>query len=182
MDSFVVKVVKLLLIVAVLRHMKLGVKHSFKKLMLVTFYDIVKRSILDICAPEGGHLRNLIFSSDTSLQKLIVSSDSSSDDVSIIASNTAINEKIIFGVLLVNILVNKVYMRVPLALLELSWLLRLLFTLFRLCFTSSNLSLLDGLRRSFFIIFVITRASLFLIFIEVLLCSHLQSFLANFSH
>jgi hypothetical protein len=38
------------------------------------------------------------------------------------------------------------------------------------------------LRRSFFIIFVITRASLFLIFIEVLLCSHLQSFLANFSH
>ena len=150
--------------------------------MLVTFDDIVKRSILDICAPIGGHLRDLIFSSDTSFQKLIVSSESSSDDVSVIASNTAINEKIIFGVLLVNILVNKVYMRVPLAFLELSWLLRLFFTLFRLSFTSSNLSLLDGLRRSLFIFLVITRTLLFLIFIEVLLCSHLQSFLANFSH
>lgn len=114
--------------------------------MLVTFDDIVKRSILDIWAPVGSHLRYLIFSRDTGLQKLIVSCDSSSNDVSVVASNTAIDKKIIFGVLLVNILVKEFYMRVPLALLELCWLLWEFFSLFRLSFTSSDLSLLDGLR------------------------------------
>ena len=114
--------------------------------MLVTFDDIVKRSFFDIWAPVGSHLRYLIFSSNTRLQKLIVACDSSSNDVSVVTSNTAIDKKIIFGVLLVNILVKEFYMRVPLTLLELCWLLWEFFSLFRLSFTSSDLSLLDGLR------------------------------------
>jgi hypothetical protein len=67
MNSFVVKIVKFLLIIAVLRHMKFRVKHNFKKFMLVTSDDIVKRGIFYIWAPVCGHLRNLIFSGNTSL-------------------------------------------------------------------------------------------------------------------
>ena len=106
MDSFIVKVMKLLLIVTVLRHMKFRVKHYFKKVMLVTFYDVVKRGIMNICAPVGSHLRNLILSGNTSLQQFFIASDCSSNDVSVVASYTAINEEVVLNVFLVDILVD----------------------------------------------------------------------------
>jgi hypothetical protein len=106
MDSFIVKVVKLLLIVTVLRHMKFRMKHYFKKVMLVAFNDVVKRGVLNIWAPVGCHLRNLIFSGDTSLKQFFIACDCSSNDVSIVTSNTAINEEVVLYVFLVDILVD----------------------------------------------------------------------------
>ena len=106
MNSLVVKVVKLCLIVAVLRHMELRVQHDFKELVLVASDDKVKRGIFYIWAPVSSHLRYFIFCGNTSLQKLLVASHSSSNDVSIVASYTAINEEFFLNVLFIDILVS----------------------------------------------------------------------------
>ena len=122
--------------------------------MLVLLDYVVKGSILHVGTPIGSHLRNLIFGGNTSLKKFLVTCDCSSDDVSIVASNTAVLEKIILRMLLIDILIDEVNMRVPFAFLKFSGHLRLFFSrFFWLSLSSSHFSLFNWRRRFFALFF-----------------------------
>jgi hypothetical protein len=60
--------------------------------MFVIFDDVVKRGLVDFRAPEGGQGRYLRLCCNTSLKKSIISGICSSDDVAVVASDTAISE------------------------------------------------------------------------------------------
>jgi hypothetical protein len=89
-----------------LRYRKLRVKHDLKKLMLIILDNDIKRSNSDIWTPICSHLGNFILSFNSSLQKLLVSCYSCSNNISIVASYTTIDEKVILGMLFVDILIN----------------------------------------------------------------------------
>jgi hypothetical protein len=146
--SIIVEVVTLQLIGGVLWDVNFWMKQDLKQIMLVVFDDIVKRGMLDFRAPVGGQGRYLSICCNTGLQKGIISGVSSSDDVAVVASDTAFAEEFVLRVLLVLVYLGKLNCRVPFTLLELGRLLGALLDfcgLFSLSFSSSDLPLLDSL-------------------------------------
>ena len=106
MAPLIIEVVKLLRVGAVLGYVELGVKHDLQEFMFILLDNIVKRGIFDIGTPIGSHLRDFIFSGNSCLEELLVASDCTSNNVSIVASNAAVLEKIILRMFLVNILLD----------------------------------------------------------------------------
>jgi len=125
--------------------------------MLVLLEDKVQGSLLYLGAPIGRHLRDLVLGCDSRLKKVLIASDSSSNDIAVVAADAALLEESVLRVLLVLVEVDEFNMWVPLALLELSGPLGSLLglgLLLRLGLTSADLSLLHWLRGLLIVIVV----------------------------
>lgn len=60
--------------------------------MVVVLQDIVESGLAVVRTPVSSKQRNLIFGSNTSLQKLIVTCEGSADDVSVVTPDAALGE------------------------------------------------------------------------------------------
>lgn len=128
-----------------LRDSHLGVKEVLQELMVIVLQDERQCCVKYIGTPIGGELRDLLLGCDACLEQLVVTCVGSSYDVSVVASDAALNEEAILRVLSVLVELYKLHEGVPLALLELGGALWGLFGL-RLCLglACAYLSLLDG--------------------------------------
>ena len=153
-NSIIVEIIALVLIGGVLRDVNFRMKQDFEQIMLVVFDDIIERGMLDFRAPVGGQGRYLCVCCNTGLQKGFIASVSSSDNVAVVASDTAFAKEFVLRVLLILVYLCKLNCRVPFPLLELVWFLGALLGfrgLFGLGLSSSDFPLLHSLGRAFVI-------------------------------
>ena len=67
-------------------------QEDLKKLMLILVNDVIKRGSLAIRTPKGCQEGDLVFGLDSCLEKLVIACVSCSDDVTVIAADTALDE------------------------------------------------------------------------------------------
>jgi len=76
-----------------LRDVNFGMKQDFQKLMLILFDNEVEGGVLAFWTPESYQRRYLCLCCNTSLQKILVTSISSSYDVTVVAPDTTFYEQ-----------------------------------------------------------------------------------------
>jgi len=104
--------------------------------------------MVNFWTPVSCQERNFFLSSDTSFKKFLILSHSSTDDILVVASDTAIKEGLILRCFFNGVILFNFNVGVPFTFLELSWSLRSFLALgrfFGLSLALSNLSFLHWL-------------------------------------